>query len=160
MLQKLVADCPLISLGLKAAALRLIVGALNNKARTADWETNEQTKGAEEHVILLTARYFAQAGLGATPGADSPDEVLDSLLSYLYGDYVTTRREANLALRKLPLSAQDPLRVPILFCLALGTGSLYNNFNHEDLKVFSVTNLRKGFLSQCLSSALQTSKAI
>lgn len=156
------ADCPLISLRLKAAALRLIVRALNNKARTADLEyTDDQAQGTEERVMLLTADYLAQARLGATPEAETRDRVVDSLLSYLYGDYVTTEREANLGLRKLTLSAHpDPLRVPPMFCLALGTGSLYNNFNHKDLKVFSVTNLRKGFLLQCLSLALQTLKAI
>lgn len=155
------ADCPLISFGLKAAALRLLVRALNNKTCTGDWETNEQAKGPRERVILLTADYFAKAGLGATPEAKSSDGVVDSLLSYLYGDYVTTQREANLALRKLTLSARpDPLRIPILFCLALGTGSLYHKFKHEDLGVFSATDLKQGFLSQCLSSTLQTSKAI
>lgn len=127
----------MISLGLKAAALRLIVRAWNT-TRSGAWETNEQAKGDEERAILLIADYLAQASLSATSGAESPDGVVDSLLSYLYGDYVTTQRGANLALRKLTLSARpDPLRVPILFCLALGTGSLYYNFNHEDSRVFN-----------------------
>lgn len=88
-------------------------------------EANDNATGPEdEQAILLSANYLAQPGSRASLENKSPGSVANSLLSYLYGDDVATQKDTALALRKLALSSRpDPLRVPKLLCLFLGSGS-------------------------------------
>lgn len=125
----LVADCPFISLGLKAAALRVIVRA-SNEAKEQPHQYawvgfNDYSRGSEdERTILMSAHYLARVGFNASPEAET-SEVADSLLNYLYSDDMATQQESHLALQKLTLSARPGrLRVPRLLSLSLGTGSL------------------------------------
>ncbi|KAG6353490.1 hypothetical protein INS49_005671 [Diaporthe citri] len=142
LLEKLVADCPFITLGLKATALRLLSRATDEAkeqpARCGRVEANENARGPEdERAILLSANYLAQSGSGASLENKSPGRAAKSLLGYLYGDDVATQKDTTWALRKLALpSPRVHLRVPKLLCLFLGAGLIItaSELDFEEIK--------------------------
>ncbi|KAL2277848.1 hypothetical protein FJTKL_15138 [Diaporthe vaccinii] len=153
-LEKLVADCPFITNGLKTAALRLIDREADDAKEQPDRdgraEANEDASGPEdEQAIFVSADYLAQLGSGASLENKSPGRVANSLLSYLYGDDVATQKDTSLALRKLALSSRpEPLCVPRLLCLFLGSGLIITSseLDFEEIKgnLIEVNNTAPG----------------